>query len=875
MGAVGSTEITDLAITGADIAENTINLTKLYSPTIDSALYLRGDKTWANFTAEVLNAPLSTYVLDATTKPTVGVTDKIGPALGKIQKFLNDLNTDYISKTAVSQTVSGTFSFTSPTSFLYTQLPTGASPTEVTNVQYVNNYVGAAISGFGGSAPVTLTTADGGAAIGDLTLTVVSTVGYPSAGTLLVGNEAISYTGTTSTTFTGLTRGAYGTSAAPILNGATINNFLLLSKTTTTSSPKMVVTGSGNVGIGTYNPSTLLSFGKTSGAQSIITATALSTGTGDAGDLITYNNSLSQNLFRVNGSGGVTANGGFSANESAGFTLLGSWGQWRANSGRTTLTTTYGLELKNHSANFVNNSFPASGSFLDIRPTINQSGAFGYTGINLDVTENSIGTNTNYLLNMKVAGASQFVVTRSGGVGVGTSTPLEKLEVDGAIKIGSTSNTNAGTIRWDGFNFQGYNGSAWSNFVPTPPASSSCDTTVTFSLAGAYTYTVPASFGTITITMWGAGGSGGWSSNSLGGSGLNGESSSITSLGLFAGGGSGGGFSGGGTLSSPGNGGLATGGTTNSNGGNGGATSTSSGGAGGNAPNGGNGGSLAAIFSTGNNGVSPGGGGSGISSGNNGNNSGGGGSGSYTIKIFNSALITPGSTISDIIVGAGGAPVVNGGQLSGRGAPGRVSITCATSGSVATNDRGLIFWDSGAHTSDSNLVYTSSGYLGIGLPNPTYQLQLSTDSAAKPGTSTWTIASDERLKNIRAPFIRGLKDLLEVDTYYFTYKEDNLLGLPSNKEYVGIKAQQVLKVIPEAISKDKKGFFHVTNDSIIWTAINSIKELYYQLMGVDSKVKKLEAENIKLKLQVEKIEKDKTEIKAYLCLKDPAAPICK
>jgi len=255
---VGSAEITDLSITGADIAENTINPSKIYSASINSALYLRGDKTWANFAADVLNVPLSTYALDAMTKPTVTATDRIGPALGKIQKYLNDLNTDYISKTATSQVVSGTFSFTSPTSFLYTQLPSGASPTEVANVQYVNNYVGAAVSGLGGSAPVTLTTANGAAISGDTTLNVVSTSGYPSAGTLLVGSEAITYTGTTGTSFTGLTRGAYGTTAAAISNGATINNYLLLSKSTSGVTPKMVVTGAGNVGIGTTTPGSSL-----------------------------------------------------------------------------------------------------------------------------------------------------------------------------------------------------------------------------------------------------------------------------------------------------------------------------------------------------------------------------------------------------------------------------------------------------------------------------------------------------------------------------------------------------------------------------------------------------------------------------------------
>ena len=39
-----------------------------------------------------------------------------------------------------------------------------------------------------------------------------------------------------------------------------------------------------------------------------------------------------------------------------------------------------------------------------------------------------------------------------------------------------------------------------------------------------------------------------------------------------------------------------------------------------------------------------------------------------------------------------------------------------------------------------------NGYVGIGTTTPTAQLELSTDSAKKPSTNTWTIASDQRLK---------------------------------------------------------------------------------------------------------------------------------
>lgn len=43
---------------------------------------------------------------------------------------------------------------------------------------------------------------------------VVSTAGFLSSGTLLIGTELVKYTGITSTTFTGITRGAYGSTAA-------------------------------------------------------------------------------------------------------------------------------------------------------------------------------------------------------------------------------------------------------------------------------------------------------------------------------------------------------------------------------------------------------------------------------------------------------------------------------------------------------------------------------------------------------------------------------------------------------------------------------------------------------------------------------------
>jgi hypothetical protein len=57
---------------------------------------------------------------------------------------------------------------------------------------------------------------------GATTATVVSTSTFPSAGVITLDGELVTYTGKTSTTFTGLGRGAFGSSAAAHLTGVAV-----------------------------------------------------------------------------------------------------------------------------------------------------------------------------------------------------------------------------------------------------------------------------------------------------------------------------------------------------------------------------------------------------------------------------------------------------------------------------------------------------------------------------------------------------------------------------------------------------------------------------------------------------------------------------
>jgi hypothetical protein len=111
-----------------------------------------------------------------------------------------------------------------------------------------------------GFAPTTLTkvNAAGGVTATDTTVTVVSTASYPSSGTLLLEREAVTYTGKTATTFTGLTRGMFGTTAVAHADQTEVDTYLLNVQVQSSARPKFVVTGKGYVGIGRHAPAASL-----------------------------------------------------------------------------------------------------------------------------------------------------------------------------------------------------------------------------------------------------------------------------------------------------------------------------------------------------------------------------------------------------------------------------------------------------------------------------------------------------------------------------------------------------------------------------------------------------------------------------------------
>jgi len=126
------------------------------------------------------------------------------------------------------------------------------------------------------------------------------------------------------------------------------------------------------------------------------------------------------------------------------------------------------------------------------------------------------------------------------------------------------------------------------------------------------------------------------------------------------------------------------------------------------------------------------------------------------------------------------------------------------------------------------MTIDNQGRVGLGL-NPSYQLHLSLDNAAKPSTATWTIFSDLRLKTILGPYTKGLPELMRLRPVRYRYfnPKDAVLFAPSvlEKENVGFIAQEVAMIFPEAVDTAANGYLSLNIHAILIAYLNAIQQL--------------------------------------------------
>ena len=126
------------------------------------------------------------------------------------------------------------------------------------------------------------------------------------------------------------------------------------------------------------------------------------------------------------------------------------------------------------------------------------------------------------------------------------------------------------------------------------------------------------------------------------------------------------------------------------------------------------------------------------------------------------------------------------------------------------------------------------------------------------------VPSDRRLKNVGDVFTDGLNKIRELKVYNYTYKKDE-----TNYPRVGVMAQDLQKVFPNAVIKDNDGYLKIRRDDMFYAMLNAIKELDEKLTALveevksviaridkhDEEIKQLKEENALLRDKNKELEK--------------------
>jgi hypothetical protein len=131
------------------------------------------------------------------------------------------------------------------------------------------------------------------------------------------------------------------------------------------------------------------------------------------------------------------------------------------------------------------------------------------------------------------------------------------------------------------------------------------------------------------------------------------------------------------------------------------------------------------------------------------------------------------------------------------------------------------------------------GFLGMGRSNPTFQVDLSTDSARKLTTTTWSTGSDERVKD-------NIEDA-DIDICYSNIKglklkrfewSSNIYPNVQDRHSIGFIAQEVKHVFPKAISYTNdyglEDFHNLDSDQIIKCLYGSVQKLIEKVEALES-----------------------------------------
>jgi hypothetical protein len=132
------------------------------------------------------------------------------------------------------------------------------------------------------------------------------------------------------------------------------------------------------------------------------------------------------------------------------------------------------------------------------------------------------------------------------------------------------------------------------------------------------------------------------------------------------------------------------------------------------------------------------------------------------------------------------------------------------------------------------VIKATTGNVGIGTTSPSYTLHVNGSVA---GTSAYNNLSDKRFKDHIERIPNALEKILSLEGVFYHFKSDEFPERKfSNRREMGVVAQDVEKVFPEVVTKDKDGFRSVAYSMLIAPIIEAIKEMQASMMNLLKKI---------------------------------------
>jgi hypothetical protein len=197
----------------------------------------------------------------------------------------------------------------------------------------------------------------------------------------------------------------------------------------------------------------------------------------------------------------------------------------------------------------------------------------------------------------------------------------------------------------------------------------------------------------------------------------------------------------------------------------------------------------------------------------------------------------------------------------------RVGVGFNDPATVIFGDSGTPYWTIGRPASSGNFrissyavnaleIQPTTGYVGIGTTGPSYKLDVVGDARITSGSLGVGVApnatdgridasndivafqtSDRRLKENITPITNALEKVKSLTGVMFDWKEETKSVHGYEGHDVGIIAQDVQAVLPEAVRTNDTGYLSVRYEKMIALLIEGMKEQQLQIDELKSKLK--------------------------------------